>query len=233
MSSSYPPPLKLQANRIFLSSVIATSSARLHALATMVHGRDFTKTNAEAAVWSSLESNVSIICACMAPLHPFISCIFSYCFRPQPLHSTPWSKTHSNATCVADSRKRSIYDHGLSAEAGIFSNDFFYAGPGGYTASISKLGDSEKDEKGGNECEGQDGIRVVRELRMVSDSFMPSPKLNPGLLAADAERDIEMGEISASASGSGAGQGTWNPSIEWDLGDFEFPDYKERMNAPI
>jgi hypothetical protein len=24
-----------------------------------------------------------------------------------------------------------------------------------------------------------------------------------------------------------------NPSIEWDLGDFEFPDYKERMNAPI
>lgn len=75
---------------------------------------------------------------------------------------------------------------------------------------------------------------------MVSDSVMPSPKLSPRLLAADAERDIELGEISASASGSGsagtgagASQGTWNPSIEWDLGDFEFPDYKERMNAPI
>ncbi|KAJ5538507.1 hypothetical protein N7494_007986 [Penicillium frequentans] len=173
------------------------------------------------------------------PLHPFISSIFSYFFRPQPIHSTPWSKTHSNATCVADSRKRSIYDHGLSSDGGIFSNDFFYAGPGGYTASISKLGDSEKDEKG-NECEGQDGIRVVRELRMVSDSVMPSPKLSPRLLAADAERDIELGEVSASASGSGsagtgagASHGTWNPSIEWDLGDFEFPDYKERMNAPI
>ncbi|KAJ5909697.1 hypothetical protein N7504_004340 [Penicillium tannophilum] len=219
--------------------VIATSSARLYELSTMVNGRDFTKTNAAAAVWSSLESNVSIICACMAPLHPFISSIFSYLFRPQPLHSTPWSKTHSNATCVADSRKRSIYDHGLSSDGGIFSNDFFYAGPGGYTASISKLGDSEKDEKG-NECEGQDGIRVVRELRMVSDSVMPSPKLSPRLLAADAERDIELGEVSASASGSGsagtgagASQGTWKSSIEWDLGDFEFPDYKERMNAPI
>ncbi|KAJ5549218.1 hypothetical protein N7513_006452 [Penicillium frequentans] len=156
------------------------------------------------------------------PLHPFISSIFSYFFRPQPIHSTPWSKTHSNATCVADSRKRSIYDHGLSSDGGIFSNDFFYAGPGGYTASISKLGDSEKDEKE-NECEGQDGIRVVR-----------------GVEDADAERDIELGEVSASASGSGsagtgagASHGTWNPSIEWDLGDFEFPDYKERMNAPI
>lgn len=23
------------------------------------------------------------------------------------------------------------------------------------------------------------------------------------------------------------------PSVEFDLGDFEFPDYKERMNAPL
>ncbi|KAJ5652021.1 hypothetical protein N7507_009447 [Penicillium longicatenatum] len=214
--------------------VIATSSARLYQLSTMVNGHDFTKKNAEAAVWSSLESNVSIICACMAPLHPFISNIFSFCFRPQPLHSTPWSKTHSNATCIADSRKRSVHDYGLSTEGGIFSNDFFYAGPGGYTASISKLGDSEKDEKG--ECEGQDGIRVVRELRMVSDSVMQTPRLSPRLLPDEGKKDIELGEVSGMGSGSGsggAGQGSWNPSIEWDLGDFEFPDYKERMNAPI
>ncbi|KAJ5917760.1 hypothetical protein N7454_010135 [Penicillium verhagenii] len=219
--------------------VIATSSARLYELSTMLNGRDFTKTNAEAAVWSSLEANVSIICACMPPSTPFISNVFSYCFRPQPLHSTPWPKTHSNATCLTDSRMPSIYDHGhghAGDGGGVFSNDFFYAGPGGYSASISKIG--ENDEKDRKSAENEDGIRVVRELRMVSDSVMPSPRL----LASDyAERDVEMGEVCGSGSGSGTGnadanggeRGTWNPSIEWDLGDYEFPDYKERMNAPI
>ncbi|KAJ5623281.1 hypothetical protein N7490_011886 [Penicillium lividum] len=201
--------------------VIATSSVRVYELSKMINGRDFTKTNAQAAVWSALEANLSIICACMAPLHPLLSKIFSFCFRPQPLHSTPWSKTQSNGTCLADSRKRSIYDHG-HVDGGVFSNDFFYAGPGGYTASISKIGEHEEKEAGENE----DGIRVVKELRMVSDSVIHSPKILAG--------DIEMGEGPGSGSGSGAGgQGTWNPSIEWDLGDFEFPDYKVKMNAPI
>lgn len=68
---------------------------------------------------------------------------------------------------------------------------------------------------------------------MVSDSVVPSPRL----LAADyynsvgRERDLEMGPMGEGSNSSG--KGTGNPSIEWDLGDFEFPDYKERMNAPI
>lgn len=41
------------------------------------------------------------------------------------------------------------------------------------------------------------------------------------------ERDLEMGHSARE------GGGVSNPVIEWDLGDFEFPDYKERMNAPI
>ncbi|KAJ5982347.1 hypothetical protein N7451_012447 [Penicillium sp. IBT 35674x] len=133
---------------------IATSSVRLYELSTMVNGRDFTKTNAAAAVCE---------------------------------------------------------------EGGIFSNAFFYAGPGGCTASISKVGDNEKNEKG-IECEGQDGIRVVRELRMVSDLVVRSPKLSPRVLATHTEKDIELGEVPASASasgsggdsGGGTGQGTWN-----------------------
>ena len=44
--------------------------------------------------------------------------------------------------------------------------------------------------------------------------------------------DVEKGER-ASNRGAGHGKSHSNPSIEWDLGDFEFPDYKERMNAPI
>lgn len=44
--------------------------------------------------------------------------------------------------------------------------------------------------------------------------------------------DVEMAER-ASKSSTGQGNTRSDPSIEWDLGDFEFPDYKERMNAPI
>ncbi|KAJ5639356.1 uncharacterized protein N7484_007218 [Penicillium longicatenatum] len=208
-------------------SVIATSSARLYELSTMVNGHDFTKKNAEAAVWSSLESNVSIICACMAPSTP-LSQIFSPSASALNHFTQPLGQKHTQT------RPASLIPGNVLTEGGIFSNDFFYAGPGGYTASISKLGDSEKDEKG--ECEGQDGIRVVRELRMVSDSVMQTPRLSPRLLPDEGKKDIELGEVSGMGSGSGsggAGQGSWNPSIEWDLGDFEFPDYKERMNAPI
>ena len=43
------------------------------------------------------------------------------------------------------------------------------------------------------------------------------------------EGDIEMG----ARSSAGSGETTTDARIEWDLGDFEFPDYKERMNCPI
>ncbi|KAJ5725855.1 uncharacterized protein N7483_007212 [Penicillium malachiteum] len=204
--------------------VIATSSARLYELSTMVSGRDFTEKNAEAAVWSSLEANVSIICACMPPLHPLLSRLFALCFRPIPLHSSPASKAHSNTTCLTETRKPSIYDHHgvIGPDGGIFFNDFFYAGPGSYMASVAKLENEREREK---DCENENGIRVVRELRMESDS-VPFP--NGGFLTTDyynhgghhdlKERDIEMGRI---GEGSGSsGKGTANPSIEWDLGGF-------------
>jgi len=70
-----------------------------------------------------------------------------------------------------------------------------------------------------------DAIRVVRELRIGSDSVAPSPTLVPDRSSV---RNLETGR----SSGSGSGR-TWNTSFERDLGDFEFPDYKERMNAPI
>lgn len=74
---------------------------------------------------------------------------------------------------------------------------------------------------------------------MVSDAV---PRPGSRGFAADWMRDgdfeMEMG------SGVGGGMGgrkestmgvnrVRNTSIEWDLGDWEFPDYKERMNAPI
>ncbi|CEJ57260.1 hypothetical protein PMG11_05960 [Penicillium brasilianum] len=215
--------------------VIATSSARLYQLSEMVNSRDFTKTNAEAAVWSSLEANVSIICACLAPLHPLLSRIFSFCFRPQPLHSSPATKTHSTITHLNSSRKHSIYDQ-TYPDGSIYYNDFFYSGPGAYTASISKTNTHEDETN--RECEDEDGIRVVRELRMVSDAVVPgSPGAGVGFESTqdrDFEMELGMGLRKGSATaGNGAENRPRNMSIEWDLGDWEFPDYKERMNSPI
>ncbi|KAJ6111779.1 hypothetical protein N7523_007840 [Penicillium sp. IBT 18751x] len=208
--------------------VIGTSSARLYELYRMINGHDFTKTNELAATWSSLEANISIICACLLPLWPFISRIFSFCFRPQPLHSSPATKQASNTTQLTSvhpgSRKASFYGPGINTDGGIFYNDFFYAGPGTYSASIAKTDHTETNTKDGDTGSDPDAIRVVRELRIGSDSVAPSPTL---LSDQTQDRDFE-----AERSG-GSGGGTWNPSIEWDLGDFEFPDYKERMNVPI
>lgn len=211
--------------------VIATSSARLYELVNMVNNRDFTKTNQNAALWSSLEANVSIVCACLPPLHPFISRIFSFCFRPQPLHSSPATKQASNTTELTStrrmSRKTSFYDHGIGPDGGFFYNDFFFSGPGAYSATIAKMDSSGSNTKKDEPENDPDAIRVVRELRIGSDSVAPSPTLVP-----DGTRDRDFETERNSGSGCGT-TGTWNTAIEWDLGDFEFPDYKERMNAPI
>jgi hypothetical protein len=125
-------------------------------------------------------------------------------------------------------RKPSIYDHyntNQNPDGGIWYNELFTPGPASYSASIAK--DNSNEEDPGNE----DGIRVVRELRMQSDSLDHTPAPRNSSLHNHPD-DVEKG---AGASNSSAGDGNTrsNPSIEWDLGDFEFPDYKERMNAPI
>lgn len=63
---------------------------------------------------------------------------------------------------------------------------------------------------------------------MVSDSVEPGGMVGFGNGFVH-DRDFEMGL----RRGSAAGTGGRKPSVEWDLGDFEFPDYKERMNAPL
>jgi hypothetical protein len=242
---------------LIYSSVIATSSARLYELTKMIDSHDFTsalhlhistphpryniipltlffpETNSEAAIWSSLEANVSIICACLPPLHPLISRIFSFCFRPQPIHSSPATKTHSTTgTHLTSSRKHSIYDQSSYPEGSIYYNDCFYAGPGAYTASISKTNTNEDEIH--REGEDEDGIRVVRELRMVSDAVEPGEIGGFGGNEFVHDENFEMGLRRGSGAGmKGNGNGFRKTSIEWDLGDFEFPDYKERMNAPI
>lgn len=170
---------------------------------------------------------------------------FSFCFRPQPLNFSPGSKTdhHSNAKHLTPlSRKSSIYERGygigIGLDGGVFYNDHFQPTPGGYSASITKVRTGEEDP---DTCDGETGIRVVRELRLESDTAPdPAAAISAASGSSDnsrpspfwkgdekQDRDLEKG-------GSIEGESkSWNPTIEWDLGDFEFPDYKERMNCPI
>ncbi|KGO75344.1 hypothetical protein PITC_001980 [Penicillium italicum] len=188
---------------------IATSVARMYPLSVMVSGGDFTNLNAQAALWSSLEVNVSIICICLPPLHPVFSRIFSFCFLPRPIQSRA-SKFHSNRTQANEP---------LNRDRGIWCTELFSPGPASYSASISKV-DTNEDEQGMEE-----GIRVKRELRMQTDTlYPPVPRSH---YAKGAHLDMEMEGPSRSTTAPGYS------SVEGDLGSFEFPDYKERMNAPI
>jgi hypothetical protein len=77
------------------------------------------------------------------------------------------------------------------------------------------------------------GFVLKRELRMQSDT-LPAPVARPHS-ASGLHFDIETGE-GETRSKTAHAKPCSNPSIErdfGDLGDFEFPDYKERMNAPI
>ncbi|KAF7714837.1 Uncharacterized protein PECH_000034 [Penicillium ucsense] len=213
--------------------VIAISIARTLEL-RLLFLWDFSKNNGKAATWSSLEADVSIICACMAPMHPLLSRIFSWCFRPQPLHSSPATKTRSVSGTTAhltSSRKHSIYDPNCP-DGGMQYQDYFFSGPGSYTASVSKI-DTNEDALGHHGGSDEDGIRVVRELRMVSDVAPTPPILTPGW---DQSRDIEMEagfHFKSQAAQAADGINHHDFQYECDLGDFEFPDYKERMNAPV
>ncbi|KAJ9487648.1 hypothetical protein VN97_g5668 [Penicillium thymicola] len=188
--------------------IVATSCARMYPLSIMVVA------NAQAALWSFLEANVSIICICLPPLHPLLSRVFSFFFLPQPVHSRA-SKVHSNRTQMSEPLRR---------DDSIWCNELFSPGPGSYSASISKV-DTNEDEH-----ENEEGIRVKRELRMQSDT-LHTPILRPHS-ARSLRFDIEMGE-GVTRSKTAHAKPCSNPSAERDLGDFEFPDYNERMNAPI
>lgn len=69
---------------------------------------------------------------------------------------------------------------------------------------------------------------------MVSDAMVPgSPRFGLGFESTkDAGVEMEMGLRRGSAT-AGNGNAVRKTSIGWDLGDWEFPDYKERMNSPI
>jgi hypothetical protein len=76
------------------------------------------------------------------------------------------------------------------------------------------------------------GIRVVRELRMQSDSVCTTPIVPRGN-GQDGYFAQRMSGSTCVGNDGVVSSPRSQPSIEWDLGDYEFPDYQGRMNAPV
>ncbi|KAJ5422079.1 hypothetical protein N7491_010524 [Penicillium cf. griseofulvum] len=187
--------------------IVATSGGRLYELNIMVNGGNFTEANAQAAMWSSLEANISIICICLPPLHPLLSRAFSFFFLPQPVRSSA-TKRHSTKTTFKEPLRR---------DDGIWSNNLFNPAAAGYSATISKV---DTNEDGYDE----DGIRVVRELRLQSDSI-PVPS------ASGPHPDLEMCHGARGSISHGNTRSTLD--TERDFDDFEFPDYDDKMSTLV
>lgn len=77
------------------NSTCATSAVRLYTVTVLVQGGDNTYDNAPSAMWSAIEVNTAIMCACMQSLKPLVQKL-----RPQ------WfmhSQSSSNGTASSDS----------------------------------------------------------------------------------------------------------------------------------
>ena len=65
-----------QSSPTYPLSVCITSILRLHALYASSVSRDITWDSATALIWSTVEVNVAIVCACLPTLKPIISLVF-------------------------------------------------------------------------------------------------------------------------------------------------------------
>ncbi|CAG8079212.1 unnamed protein product [Penicillium nalgiovense] len=156
--------------------VIAASSARLYEVSEMLGTTDYTKTSTLAFIWSSIEANVSIICACLPPLTPLLSRLYSYFFLPRPLHTSPASKprttgtaitaTPNNMTHLCPSRKQSI-------GGGTFCDDFNRTQLGSYAVSITAEAETKNEETaGGGDLAGKIQLWSLLRTGFVSSGML-------------------------------------------------------------
>ncbi|XHG09582.1 hypothetical protein AWENTII_012630 [Aspergillus wentii] len=132
--------------------VCAMSIVRLVTLVRLVNSTDETRSNALTALWSSIEADVAIICACLPQLRPLVTRVFPHLLQPLVRSSTYRQQREKKANFYGG------FD---------FSTAF---NPEGSHYSASVTG----QEHGGQHPDG-DGIQVVRELRLeCSNSPTPS-----------------------------------------------------------
>ena len=116
-------------------------------------------TNGPTALWSSIETNVAIICASLPALYPLLTRLFPRLI-PSSLRSKSKSKSKSSGAPS---------DISLAGVSGIFRED-----GAGYRADVvggagvGVDGDGEVEVDGVDGGEDGEGIKVVREVRLDS-----------------------------------------------------------------
>ncbi|KAH1449253.1 hypothetical protein KXV31_000851 [Aspergillus fumigatus] len=132
--------------------VCAMSIIRLVRIIQLASGSsdEFSKRNGPAAAWSSIESNVAIICTCLPPIQPLLAhmcpCLLSSRPRPRPR--------------PRDSKRQRQREKDLPSVYSFRLNNPFAMTSGNYSASVT--GNCSIN---GDELQDTDGIQVVRELR--------------------------------------------------------------------
>jgi hypothetical protein len=86
LSSSFIGPANAQPHSVCIVSIL-----RLKSLVSISNSTDPTYDNPPAATWSSVESNVGIICSCLPLLRPLLARWFPSAFpsRRRSIHSLP------------------------------------------------------------------------------------------------------------------------------------------------
>ncbi|EAW09461.1 uncharacterized protein ACLA_036660 [Aspergillus clavatus NRRL 1] len=130
--------------------VCALSIIRLTTIIKLTHSEDFTEQNGPAATWSSIESNVAIICACLPPLHPLLSRIS---FKYVRGHGREREREHDSA------RQHTVEKPPPSSLTWNLENPFAMTS-WNYSASVTGNCSTLRDE-----VPETNSIQVVRELR--------------------------------------------------------------------
>ncbi|KAK1139989.1 hypothetical protein N8T08_010985 [Aspergillus melleus] len=134
--------------------VCATSVVRLDAVIRLINSNDPTKTNAPAALWSFIESNVAIISACLPPLRPFLAYFFPRLLPPRIRSSYEREKTTCQTLNFSNPFNFTNTSYSASATGNVSSHHNNIIGDGESTHCPP-------------ECEG---IHVVSELHLETAS---------------------------------------------------------------
>lgn len=160
-------------------SVCIVSIVRISALTELTSHNDDTRYNSPAAIWSSIEANVAIICSSLPPLRPLIVRLLPSSLRTssaseQERPVRPYSSFVGNNNFLHFGDGGAGYEASVTAASG--RTDLQRRGSGlepslEMSREQSQEGQSQKEDGVGSATTGDtdSGIQVVKELLLNSD----------------------------------------------------------------
>ena len=174
------PFLRCPTNCILISSplpllsVCVTSVIRLHSIYIVSISKDVSWDNVGAATWSSVETNVGIICACLPTLKALLARIFprllysaGYVSNAQPQSGLAWSRRKSRGD-VRENVMPHVRSHATAAKDAYIMSGLSGSKGGGGGGSGGGGSGGDDDVKDPHHAEGR--IKVVTVLAQSVES---------------------------------------------------------------